>query len=82
MAANRYTVRLYWRSRLEAQEDVNLDPWDEVILRSTLERMVLARRGTLRLDLSLYSVVVHSVGGGAIWARCGVAPSGATTVKR
>ena len=81
MAANRYTVRMHWRSALESQEDVNLDPRDEVILRSTLERMVLARRGTLRLDLSEFSLWVHSVGGGQVKARCTVAANGATVVR-
>jgi len=82
MAAKRYTVRMHWRSTLESQEDINLDPREETILRSTLERMALAQRGTLRLDLSEYSLTVHSVGGGQIKARCSVAGNGATVVRR
>jgi hypothetical protein len=39
---------------MEAQEDTNLDPRDEAILRQTLERMVQSKRGTLKLDLSEY----------------------------
>jgi hypothetical protein len=82
MTAQRYTVRMYWRSKMEAQEDTNLDPRDETILRQTLERMVQAKRGTLRLDLSEYSIMVHSLGGGQVKAQCSVAPNGATLVKR
>jgi hypothetical protein len=38
MTAQRYPVRMYWRSKLEAQEDTKLDPRDEGILRQALER--------------------------------------------
>ncbi|MDQ1678052.1 MAG: hypothetical protein QOF58_6656 [Pseudonocardiales bacterium] len=82
MTAKRYTVRMYWRSSMQVQEDTNLDPRDDAILRQTLERMVQARQGTLRLDLSEYSIVVHSAGGGRVHARCGVASNGATQVRR
>jgi hypothetical protein len=82
MTAKRYTVRTYWRSSMQAQEDTNLDPRDDAILRQTLEQMVQARQGTLRLDLSEYSIVVHSAGGGRIHARCGIAPNGGTLVRR
>jgi hypothetical protein len=82
MTAQRYTVRMYWRSTMEAQEDTNLDPRDGSILRQTLERMVQKKRGTLKLDLSEYSLVVHSLGGGQVKARCTIAPNGATLVKR
>jgi hypothetical protein len=44
--------------------------------------MVHAKRGTLRLDLSEYSIVVHSLGGGQVKAQCSIAPNGATLVKR
>jgi hypothetical protein len=82
MTAKRYTVRMYWRSSMQAQEDTSLDPRDDAILRQTLERMVQDRHGTLRLDLSEYSIVVHTAGGGRIHARCEVAPNGATLVHR
>lgn len=80
--AQRYTLRLYWRSSMLREEVTNLDPRDDAMLRATLERLVEAERGTLRLDLSEWSLVVHTVGGGQIRARVNVAPSGATEVKR
>jgi hypothetical protein len=43
--------------------------------------MVHAKRATLRLDLSEYSIVVHSLGGGQVKAQCTIAPNGATMVK-
>lgn len=52
MAAQRYTVRLYWRSSMRGEEETNLDPRDDAILRQTLERLLLAKQGTLKLDLS------------------------------
>lgn len=82
VAARRYTVRLYLRSSKVGEEEANLDPRDEAILRQTLERMVLARQGTLRLDLSEWSIVVHNVGGGQVQARVKVTPAGATEVRR
>jgi len=82
MAAKRYTLRLYQRSRMVRQEDANLDPKDGAMLRATLERMVEVERGSLRLDLSEWSLVVHGLGGGMIWARVRVAPSGATDLVR
>lgn len=81
MTANRYQVWLFWRSKLELQEDTNLDPRDEVMLRQTLERMVLAKRRTLRLDLSEYWIEVHSPNGGRVHATCKIAPNGATQVR-
>jgi len=66
---------------LELREDTNLDPRDEGMLRQTLERMVLAKRGTLRLDLSEYWIEVQSAGGGRVHATCKIAPNGATQVK-
>ena len=81
MAAKRYTLRLYWRKSLQ-QEDTNLDIKDERFLRETLERLVAAKRGTLKLDLSEYSMVVHNPGGGMIQRRVKVLPSGATEIKR
>lgn len=82
MAAKRYTLRLYQRSHMVRQEDANLDPKDNAMLRSTLERMVEAERGTLKLDLSEWSLVVHSLGGGMIRARLRITESGATETRR
>lgn len=81
-AARRYTVRLRWRSSMEAQRDVNLDPRDGEALRAVLEELVHAARGTLRLDLSQFSLTVHSPGGGRVHAVCRVTPAGATEVTR
>lgn len=82
MAAKRYTLRLYQRSRMVHQEEANLDPRDDAMLRATLERMVKAERGTLKLDLSEWSLAVHSHGGGMVHARLEVAPSGAMSIRR
>lgn len=82
MIPKRYTVRLYWRSSKVGEEEANLDPRDDGILRETLEQLVLAKQGTLRLDLSEWSIVVHNIGGGQIRARVRVTPSGATEVRR
>jgi hypothetical protein len=81
MAAKRYALRLYWRMSLRMQEDTNLDIKDDKFLRETLERMVIATRGTLKLDLSEWSLVVHNPGGGMIQRRVKVLPSGATEVR-
>jgi len=81
MAAKRYTLRLYQRSRMIRQEDANLDPKDDAMLRATLERMVEAERRSLRLDLSEWSLVVHSLGGGMIRARLYVTSSGSNDVR-
>jgi hypothetical protein len=82
MTAGRRTVRLYWRSTLELQQDRNIDPHNDGALRTVLEEMVLAKRGTLRLDLSEFRIQVHSLGGGRILARCEVDSGGLTKVIR
>jgi len=82
MIANRFTVRLYRRSSEQAEVDTNLDPGDDAMLRAVLERMVTDVQGDLRLDLSEWSIVVHSLGGGRIRARCRITSSGATSVDR
>jgi hypothetical protein len=82
MAANRVTCRLYWRRTFEATEDTNLDVNDEKFLRQTLERMVLDKRRTLKVDLSEFSMTVHQPGKLAVLKRVGVESSGATRVSR
>jgi len=67
---------------MQGEEETNLDPRDDAILRQTLERLVLAKQGTLKLDLSEWSLVVHNVGGGQIQARVKVRSAGATEVRR
>lgn len=52
------------------------------MLRATLERLVQAEKGTLKLDLSEWSMVVHSLGGGMVRATVKVTPSGATDIRR
>jgi hypothetical protein len=81
MAAKRYTLELYWRRSLQLQEDTNLDIKDERFLRETLERLVIAKRGTLKLDLSEYSMSGRNPGPGMIRRRVKVLPSGATQIK-
>jgi len=82
MVAKRVTVRLYKGRYKEGQEDINLDPAVDKALRAQLERMVEAKAKTLDLDLSKWRIVVHTLGGGRILARCSVSPAGETMVKR
>jgi hypothetical protein len=82
MAARRYTIRLYRGIKREAQEDLNLDPADNKMLRKTLETMVKKVHGTLECDLSEWRIVVHNLGGGMVRARCRVSSSGETKVTR
>jgi hypothetical protein len=35
MTAKRYTLPMYWRSNMQPEQDTNLEPLDEVILRQT-----------------------------------------------
>jgi hypothetical protein len=46
------------------------------------ERMVEEKRGTLKLDLSEWSLAVHSPGGGRVHARLRVTPAGLNDVRR
>lgn len=82
MIARRYTVRLYWRRSMKAQQDVNLDPKSDRVLRALLEDLVAQVRGNLRCDLSEWKVVVHALGGGRIHATCTVTSDGFTKVTR
>ena len=82
MNARRYTVRLYERTSQRLQKDLNLDPSSDKRLREVLEELVTQHRGNLDTDLSVWSIVVHSLGGGQIKAKCLVTSSGATEVKR
>jgi hypothetical protein len=82
MTAGRHTVRLYWRSTLELQQDRNIDPANDGALRAVLEELVFEKRGTLNLDLAEFRIQVHSLGGGRIKARCTVDPGGGTAITR
>lgn len=82
MIAPRYTVRLHERTTMRRQKDMNLDPTDDKRLREVLEELVKEEKGDLNRDLSVWSIVVHSLGGGQIKAKCLVTGSGATEVKR
>ncbi len=82
MVAKRVTVRLYKGNHRMGQEDINLDPAVDEALRGQLERMVKAKEKTLDLDLSKWRIVVHTLGGGRVLARCKVSDAGATVVKR
>jgi hypothetical protein len=82
MAANRYTLRLYDGRKKVAEKETNLDLKDERFLRATLEEMVQEKRGTLRLDLSRYSMTIHNPGAlGRTQRRVVVLPSGATEIR-
>jgi hypothetical protein len=82
MAAKPVTLRLYWRRTFELQQDTHLDVNDETYLRKKLEEMVLAKRRTLKLDLSEFSMHVLKPGRAKVERRVLVLPSGATLVKR
>lgn len=82
VSAHRHTLRLYWRSRLQRQTDLNIDPKDDGVLRARLEAMVITERGSLNLDLGEWSLVAHSLGGGQVKARCTVSATGQTVVRR
>lgn len=82
MNARRFTVRLYERTTMRLQKDLNLDPADDKRLREVLEELVTEHRGDINTDLSVWSIVVHTLGGGQIKAKCLVAASGSTEVKR
>lgn len=82
MAVGRHTVRLYWRSTMELQQDININPSNDQALRALLEQMVKAKRGTLQLDLSEFRIQVHSLGGGRLKARCEIDSGGMTVVRR
>jgi hypothetical protein len=82
LTAGRHTIRLYWRSTRELQQDHNIDPRSDTALRQLLEQLVKQKRGTLNLDLSEWRIDVHRLGGGRIKARCKVTRDGQTEIKR
>lgn len=82
MSAKLHTVRLFWRSTREVQVDTHIDPTSSKALRALLERLVKEKRGHLRVDLSNFSLTVHTVGGGRRVARCKVTGIGETEVTR
>jgi hypothetical protein len=49
---------------------------------ATTRLLGLAKRGTLKLDLSEWTMVVPSLGGGMVRATVKVTPSGATETRR
>jgi hypothetical protein len=82
MTARRYTLRLHQTGRWRAEQNLNLDPADDGRLRAVLESWVEKRAGTLQLDLSEWSMRVHTLGGGRVVATVTIQPNGATAVKR
>jgi hypothetical protein len=83
MAARRFTLRLRQHGRQRREWDTNLDPADDSRLRELLEEGVSAVHGSLKTDLADgWQLVVHSLGGGRIWAKVSVDSSGRTAVKR
>jgi hypothetical protein len=79
--AARVTVELRRHRRTVATKVTNLDYRDDTILRATLEQMVEDRVGTLKVDLSEWSLAVRSAKGTVI-ARVTITPAGATEVTR
>lgn len=85
MPAHRFRVQLYRHGahRSRHEQLTNLDPADDGILRSWLERLVQADRGTLRLDLADgWELRVRIPAGVRVVARVTVDRSGRTVVKR
>lgn len=85
MTADRYLVQLYRNGVHLRRRDqqTNLDPRDDSVLREWLERLVDAERGSLRLDLSAgWELRVRPAGLVRIVARCWVDRSGRTVVRR
>ena len=83
--ADRYDVQLY-RNNVHLKrhdQQSNLDPCDDGVLREWLEKLVKAEKKTLDLDLSKYwELRVRLPGRPRIVARCRVDKSGRTVVKR
>jgi hypothetical protein len=82
VTANRWLLRLYQLGDLLLEREENLDPADTAVLREHLERLVKAKTGTLRVDLSQYRMQVHRLRGGSWVARVTVDASGRTKVQR
>lgn len=82
MAAKRYTVKLFKRGWKKHQQDANLDPTSPAALRATLEQLVEAHHGSLKVDLSEWSIEVQTLGGGMIHGRCSVAKNGLTVTGK
>jgi hypothetical protein len=83
--ADRYDVQLYrYNVHLKRHDQqTNLDPRDDAVLRGWLEKLVKAEKNTLVLDLSKgWELRVRLPGRPYIVARCRVGDSGLTTVKR
>jgi hypothetical protein len=85
LPANRYRIELYRNGVHRRRHDqlTNLDPADDSVLRSWLEQLVEAERGTLKLDLADgYELRVRIPDGVRVVARCTVDKSGRTVVRR
>lgn len=82
VGADRVTVELVEQRRwVRLTELTNLDYRDHGVLRRTLERLVLEHRGTLKLDLSQWSLKVRSSNGGTVIATVYVTHGGETDVQ-
>jgi hypothetical protein len=88
MPATRQLVTLHpsHNLRVLATMLTNLDVNDSAMLRDVLERMVMAKMGTLHLDLSHYRIRVRDISrGGApstVRCWCEVTTAGRTAVRR
>lgn len=85
MPADRYDVQLY-RNNVHLKrhdQQTNLDPRDDTVLREWLEKLVKAEMKTLNTDLSKrWELRVRLPRRPRIVARCTVDGSGRTVVKR
>lgn len=85
MPADRYRVQLY-RNRVHLRrhdQETNLDPRDDSVLRSWLEDLVETEMKTLNLDLSKgWELRVRLPKAPTVMARCSVDRSGRTVVTR
>jgi hypothetical protein len=82
VTADRYTIKVYRNGRRQGDPvDLNLDPTDDARCREVLEDLVKQRAGTLKLDLSQWSMDVHRLGGGMVRRTVSIDPSGRTVLK-
>ena len=82
MTADRYTIKIYRNGRKQGDPmDMNFDPTDDQRCREVLEDLVKQRAGSLKLDLSQWSLEICRLGGGQVRRTVSIDPSGRTVCK-
>lgn len=83
MTADRYLLRLLERGVYKGPfVETNCDPKDDARCRELLEERVKAVRGTLKLDLSHWTLEICPTSGNRVIRFVSVDKSGRTTFKR